>query len=223
MLTTRSYETRKNPKNLFDLSTFHVSRATFIYLVCHASRSVCLFVRGDTLRNERAHSVLNNSFKGDFHFQRKNSVIVQGGKKSLSVAITDEFYTFDLMEKQCKETCRKIEPQGRYFSFLFFSHYILLVTKIKLFRENRVVLLKNGKKFLSHLTVRARPNSDFMILVAWMSILRNFPVRFHQHLPCHSCRISVSLNNLTVNVIRTINATKIIKSLLELTCRVIVE
>ena len=146
MLTIRSYETRKNPKNLFDLSTFHVSRATFIYLVCHASRSVCLFVRGDTLRNERAHSVLNNSFKGDFHFQRKNSVIVQGGKKSLSVAITDEFYTFDLMEKQCKETCRKIEPQGRYFSFLFFSHYILLVTKIKLFRENRVVLLKNGKK-----------------------------------------------------------------------------
>ena len=42
----------------------------------------------------------------------------------------------------------------------FVLHYILLITEVKL-----IVLLKNGQKFLNHLTLRrTRPNSDFMVL-----------------------------------------------------------
>ena len=64
----------------------------------------------------------------------------------------------------------------------------------------------------------ARSNSDFIVLDAWMSILLNFRIRFHQYLIYHSCSISVSLNNqmmkLIVNIIRNINVTSTIKSLL---------
>ena len=70
-----------------------------------------------------------------------------------------------------------------------------------------------AKKFLDRLT-RVGANSDFMVLNAWTSILRNFRIGF-------SCRISVNPNNqtvkLTVNIIRhniDIHASRIIKSLL---------
>ena len=36
-----------------------------------------------------------------------------------------------------------------------------------------------AKKFLDNLTLRA--NSDFMVLDAWMSILRSFCIKFHYH------------------------------------------
>ena len=37
--------------------------------------------------------------------------------------------------------------------------------------HNCIVLLKNDKKFFNHSAVR--PNSDFMVLNTWMSILLN--------------------------------------------------
>ena len=59
---------------------------------------------------------------------------IQGGKKSL--AIIDEFYTFDLIEIHVKN--RKIELdfkfQGQKFSSL---HCILLITKVKLFHRSQ--------------------------------------------------------------------------------------
>ena len=45
---------------------------------------------------------------------------IQGGKKSLSVAITDEFYIFDLMNFKVKK--------------ISFSHCILFIMKVKLFQ-----------------------------------------------------------------------------------------
>ena len=49
------------------------------------------------------------------------SLIVQGGKKSLFMAIIDEIYTFDLMEIHAK----KIEFRGQ--NIFFFLHFILLI------------------------------------------------------------------------------------------------
>ena len=49
---------------------------------------------------------------------------VQGGKKSLPVAVVDKFYIFD----------PDLEFQGQKI-FFFFLDCILLVTKIKLFQE----------------------------------------------------------------------------------------
>ena len=40
-----------------------------------------------------------------------------------------------------------------------------------------------------------RANIDFMVLDAWMSISRNFHIRFHKHLIYRSCSIGMSLNN----------------------------
>ena len=59
---------------------------------------------------------------------------IQGGKKSLSIAITDEFYTFDLMEIHVENL-----PQNFEINIFFLLHSILLIT-------NPNNLLKNGKK-----------------------------------------------------------------------------
>ena len=114
------------------------------------------------------------------------STYVQGGKKSLSMTIVDKFYTFDLMEVLVKNLTQNWS--WSWISQFFFLFCIPFIAKVKLDQG------KMGKKFLDHLG-RVRPNSDFMVLDTWMSILRNFHIKFHQHLIYHSCSISVSINN----------------------------
>ena len=55
------------------------------------------------------------------------------------------------------------------------------------------------KRFLDHLTLLlvyglVRPNSDFMILDTWMSILRNFRIS------CSKSLVSASLNNQRIKL-----------------------
>ena len=57
---------------------------------------------------------------------------VQGGKESLSVAVIDESYTFDLMEIHVKNL--DLEFQGQ--NIFFFLHCILFVAKVKVFSRN---------------------------------------------------------------------------------------
>ena len=67
---------------------------------------------------------------------------IQGGKKSLSIAITDEFYTFDLMEIHVENL-----PQNFEINIFFLLHSILLITKMqRKIRSHPNNLLKNGKK-----------------------------------------------------------------------------
>ena len=59
---------------------------------------------------------------------------VQSGKRSLSVAIVDEFYAFDFMtDKSTKKSAGKLTLILN-FKINFFLHCILLVTKVKLFQ-----------------------------------------------------------------------------------------
>ena len=92
--------------------------------------------------------------KGQFaesHFKERSFYFFilfeeQDGKKSLSVAIVDESYAFDLMEKHVKILSWKLNFKVNIF--FFFLHYIILITKVKLFEKTTgrylIILLKNA-------------------------------------------------------------------------------
>lgn len=68
-------------------------------------------------------------------------------KKNLSVAIIDEFYTFDLMETHnVYRICRKIDLELEIQSKKIFFEVYSIYHKWKTFPRNLIVLLKNGKK-----------------------------------------------------------------------------
>ena len=71
---------------------------------------------------------------------------------------------------KCKEPAAKLNFKIKIFVCL----HCILFRKVKRSfskEQGKWFVLKMAKEFLNHLTLRA--NSDFMILDAWMSILRN--------------------------------------------------
>ena len=105
---------------------------------------------------------------------------VHGGRKSLSVAIADEFYTFDSMEIRVEIPAAKLiltlnfKVERFSFSCIVFHSY----RQGKTFFKNLQFFWKMIEKFFNHLTRcgRARANSDFILLIARMSISRNFHI-----------------------------------------------
>ena len=66
---------------------------------------------------------------------------------------------------------------------------------------------------------RVRPNSDFMILDAWMSVLCDVYISTFDHLDSHWCYNNDKLNVSEIRKLRKmhVHASKTIKSLLERT------
>ena len=94
------------------------------------------------------------------------------------MVIIDEFYDPRLKDLPAKLTLTlnfKVKE-----NFFFWLHCILFIAKMKLFRgtigRSLIVFLENTKKCI---LIIERPNSDFIVLDPWMSILRNFRTRFH--------------------------------------------
>ena len=130
----------------------HVSFAIcfFRYFEKFFRRSISVH-RARIFRFNIAAAELRSKLK---HVQRSTSgktacmhTYVQGGKKSLSVAIIDEFYTIDLMEIHVKNLPQNLNLKVTTF---FFRHCTPFITKVKLFQatigRNLIVLLKNGNK-----------------------------------------------------------------------------
>ena len=84
--------------------------------------------------------------------------MVQSGRESLSVTVTDEFCTFDLINLELK-----------FFLFFFFVALYPARREGIISPRNLIALLKNGKMSEDGM----RSNSDFMILNASMSMSRN--------------------------------------------------
>ena len=77
---------------------------------------------------------------------------VQSGEKSLYQVIIGEFYTFDLMEKHVKKTCRKIDLDCWIFKSLFFTLYFSH-HEGKTSPRNHRSQPNNGKKILDSFNI----------------------------------------------------------------------
>ena len=60
----------------------------------------CKVYEREKVARAKGHTYLERVIDASIH---ENSSDVQGGQKNLSVAITNEFYTFDLMEIHVKD------------------------------------------------------------------------------------------------------------------------
>ena len=86
---------------------------------------------------------------------RQEYTYAQSGKKSLSVAITDEFYTIDLMET---------ESAAKLTFTLNFKVYVLVYVEGKTFpRSHKSQRNSTVEKWRETLRRRVGSNSDFMI------------------------------------------------------------
>ena len=129
-----------------------------------------------TVKPHRLHSTMDYRlwFRGKFGMYLAR--VVQGGRESLWWIL---HLRFDGNVNWFMWRKNWISKSNSFFSFLFFLlDCNQLITKVKL--SQRTIsrnLTVAERKYLNHLA-RVGSNSDFMILDAWMSILRNFSVSY---------------------------------------------
>ena len=108
------------------LATFNFP-SSFFYQFSSLIEDLFKRFRVERGEHEEENARRKRKRNGTVYIATLNEKDVQGGKKCLILAIIDKFYTFDLMEKTCKEPAAKLVLN---FNFLFmFVLYLLHLSK----------------------------------------------------------------------------------------------